>query len=139
MIRGVTPATLAVGLALAWAGCGDDEGGAEAEAPATTEEAIAQIAEVRSGLDEAMATYAEGDAAAAADTVSETYLQHFEIVEGPLEEVDEELNEDLENRIREELVGEIEAGASDAQVTKLVAGIQADLDQAEKALEGAGS
>ena len=72
----------------------------------------------------------------AAETVNETYLQHFELVEGPLEEVDEELNEELEEQIREELVDEIEAGAPVADVDDLIAEIETGLDEAERPLAG---
>lgn len=119
--------------------CGDDSESedAETEATATPEQAIEEIAAVRSGLDDALATYEDGDSAAAADTVNETYLQHFELVEGPLEEVDAELNEELEESIREELVAEIEAEAPAKDVEALVDEIDSGLDDAETALEGA--
>ena len=133
--------SLAALAATAMIACGDDseseDAEAEAEATATPEQAIEEIAAVRTGLDEALTTYQDGDSAAAADTVSEAYLQHFELVEGPLEEVDAELNEELEESIREELVAEIEAEAPAKDVKALVDEINAGLDEAETALEGA--
>jgi hypothetical protein len=120
--------------------CGDDsesEEPAEAEASVTPEQGIDEIAAVRAGLDDALTTYRDGDATAAADAVSETYLQHFELVEVPLEEADHELNEELEEQIREELVGEMEAEAPASRVEKLVDQIDGGLDEAEKALESA--
>ena len=134
-MKKLTPVLFAI-AALAFAACGDDENGEESEAAATPEVAIEEIAAVRAGLDEAAAASADGDAEAAAETVNETYLQHFEIVEGPLEEVDEELNEELEEQIREELVAEIESGAPAKEVDALIAEIEAGLDEAEKALAG---
>ncbi len=130
-------ASLAGALALALAACGDDEDESSEEAAASPDEAIAEIAEVRTGLADAVDLYGEGDAEAAAEAVNETYLQHFEIVEGPLEEADEELNEELEEQIREELVAEIESGAPKPKVNGLVAEIESGLGQAEAALEGA--
>ena len=124
-------ATLALGLAA----CGDDEeSGESSEASVTPEAAIGEIAEVRAGLEDAVSAYAGGDAAAAAETVNETYLQHFELVEGPLEEADEELNEELEEQIREELVAEIESGAPQKDVEGLVSEIDKGLDEAEEVL-----
>ena len=73
----------------------------------------------------------------AADQVSETYLQHFELVEGPLEEVNEELTEELEDQIREELVSAMEAGDPVPEVTKLVEEIESGLVEAEKQLQAA--
>jgi hypothetical protein len=138
--RPIAAAALTILLAPALIACGDDsesDEAAEAEASVTPEQAIEEIAAVRSGLDDALATYETGDATAAADTVSETYLQHFELVEVPLEEADEELNEELEEGIREELVAEMEAEAPAAEVKRLVADLNAELDEAEKVLEGA--
>jgi SMC interacting uncharacterized protein involved in chromosome segregation len=125
-------------LALALAACGDDEDSGEAaESSVTPETAIEEIGAVRTGLDDAIASYADGDAATAADTVNETYLEHFELVEVPLEEADEELNEELEEQIREELVAEIESEAPRRNVEDLVAEIGNGLDEAEAALTAA--
>jgi len=130
----IAPTALAL-LALAVAACGsDDESVAEAEPTTSPEQAVAEIGDVRSGLADALASYEDGDAAAAAETVNETYLQHFELVEGPLEEADAELNEELEEQIREELVTEIESGAPKADVAGLVSDIGEGLDEAEAAL-----
>ena len=135
-----TMTVLALSAALGLAACGDDEESpeAETEATATPQEAITEIGEVRTGLEDALASYENGDADAAAEAVNETYLQHFELVEGPLEEADEELNEELEHQIREELVAEIESGAPKGDVAGLVTDIEKGLDEAEDALAGAG-
>jgi outer membrane murein-binding lipoprotein Lpp len=117
------------------AGCGDDE--QETEAPAATQTAqtaLAEIEKVRTGLDEAQATYASGDAAAADTQVGDTYLEHFELVEGPLGDKDAELNEKLEDTIREELREKITAKAPKGEVAALFDEIDADLDKAEAAL-----
>ena len=126
----------AVAAGMLAAGCGSDESSSEAskEETATPQQAIREIAAVRQGLDQAIATYRSGDKAAADEQVGDTYLQHFEIVEGPLEEADKELNEKLEDGIREELRGLIKDGAPKAQVEKLHEEIAAELDKAEAAL-----
>ena len=123
---------------LAIGGCGDDAESTseEAEHSASPETALAEVGETQKGLNEALATYAEGDEAAAAEAVQETYLQHFELVEGPLEEVEPELTEELEDAIREELVESMEAGDPVEDVTALVEDITADLGDASKALQG---
>ena len=127
----------AVALAAAMVvGCGgDDESRDEAEAKATPEQAIAHISEVRTGLDEALKTYEAGDAAKADEQVGTAYLEHFEVVEGPLEDVDDELNEKLEDAIREELRGKIQDKAPHAEVQQLTDAIKADLAKAEAALQ----
>jgi hypothetical protein len=135
-----TTTILLASSALALTACGgDDETSEESEAAVTPEVAIEEIAAVRAGLDQALAEYTGGDAETAAEIVEETYLQHFELVEGPLEEADAELNEELEDEIREELVDEIESNASVAEVKDLVAQIESGLDEAEAALNGAGA
>lgn len=134
--RPALAATVVSGV-LAMAGCGDDgDTSTGAEQSVTPETAIAEVEETQSGLTDALATYSSGDDAAAADQATETYLQHFELVEGPLEEVDPELTEELEEMIREELVGAMEAGDPVPEVTALVDEIDAGLDDAAKQLQG---
>src|SRR3954449_2015026 len=121
------------------AGCGSSqEGSSEAskEEKATPQQEIQEIAAVRQGLDQAIATYRSGDRSAADQQVGDTYLQHFELVEGPLEKADKELNEELEDGIREELRGLIKDGAPQAQEVKLHQEIAADLDKAEAPRRG---
>jgi DNA anti-recombination protein RmuC len=122
--------------ALALAACGgESESEAAAEQGATPAEARAEIGEVRKALDTAVAQLEEGDAKAADNTVSEGYLEHFEKVEGPLGKVDDELNEKLEDSIREELRQKIQDGGSVAEVTRMVGAIKADLATAEQKLQ----
>jgi SMC interacting uncharacterized protein involved in chromosome segregation len=133
---------LALVASLALAACGSDEktsssGGQSAESAeesATPAQARAEIGEVRAALDSALASVREGDAKAAEEAVSEGYLQHFEKVEGPLDKVDHELNEELEDGIREELRDTIRNGGSVDQVTKMITELKADLDTAEQKL-----
>lgn len=133
-----TLAVAALGGALI-AGCGGDDESTEAEeATATPAEAITEIGAVRSGLDDALAAYEKGDVDEAEQLAGDAYLEHFEIVEGPLEEQDEELNEELEELIREELRTAITSGEPTADVKALVEEANSGLDQAETALEQAG-
>jgi hypothetical protein len=130
-------AIVALGLAGLVIGCGgsnDDKASEEAEHSTTPQQAIAHIGKVRSGLAQALATYEAGDVRAADVQVGDTYLQHFELVEGPLDKADHELNEELEDTIREELRAQIRADAGKAKVAALVQQIDAKLDQAERAL-----
>ena len=117
------------------AGCGSDESSSDAESKtATPQQALREIAEVRKGLDQALSTYKSGDKAAADEQVGDAYLQHFELVEGPLEEADHELNESLEDGIREELREKIKAGAPATEIDQLHREIVTNLDKAETAL-----
>jgi hypothetical protein len=136
--RSLSLVTGLAGLALIAGGCGDDSSSAEEEhkASATPEKAIAEIGEVRTGLAAGLAAYRQGNAEAADRLVGDAYLEHFELVEGPLEERDEELNEELEELIRNEIRAEIKDGAEASEVAALVAEANDELDQAEKALKG---
>lgn len=132
-------AAAALGLAVFAIGCGSSTNdnsspSEEAEHATTPRQAVAEIGKVRSGLAHALATYKAGDAKAADQQVGDTYLQHFELVEGPLEDADHELNEQLEDTIREELREQIRDGAGKAEIAALVRQIDAKLDRAEHAL-----
>jgi DNA anti-recombination protein RmuC len=127
--------SLSLASTLVLAACGGESASEEAaEQQATPAQARAEIGEVRKALDSAVASLREGDAKAADNAVSEGYLEHFEKVEGPLEKVDEELNEKLEDSIREDLRDRIQNGASVAEVTQMVAAIKTDLAAAEQKL-----
>lgn len=127
---------VALALATFVVGCGssEDKTSEEAEHSATPQQAVAEIGKVRSGLAQALATYKAGDARTADEQVGDTYLQHFELVEGPLDKADHELNEQLEDTIREQLREQIRADAGTAKVAALVHEIDAKLDKAEQAL-----
>jgi hypothetical protein len=132
--------TVAACGAFALPGCGSDSetgGGSTttAEPPSPDAEAIREIGATRAGLDQALKQVRDGDAKAAEETVSETYLQHFELVEGPLDKVDHELNEELEDTIREELREKIASGAKAGEVRRLVDEVKAGLDTAEAKLK----
>jgi hypothetical protein len=127
----------AIGGVVALGACGSDENkssGAEAEAQTTPQQAIADIGAVRTALDEAVGQIKEGDKAGADNTVSEAYLQHFEKVEGPLGERDQELNEELEEALSHELRDKIKTG-SPKDVEALVRQIEGDLTTAEAKLK----
>jgi hypothetical protein len=126
----------AIGSVVALSACGDDEKSSEseAEAKASPQQAITEIAAVRTALGQAVDQVKAGDKAAADSTVSEAYLQHFEKVEGPLEERDHELNEKLEDSIREELRDTIKSGSA-TEVETLVEEIEGDLTTAEAKLK----
>jgi hypothetical protein len=122
------------------AGCGDGDSTTaeheEAEAAATPQKAIAEIAEVRAGLAAGFTAYLEGDVEKAEELVGDAYIEHFELVEHPLEARDEELNEELELLISTEIRSEIKKDAGVAKVKALFAEADRELTEAEKALEG---
>ena len=137
-VRNAVLAALAVPtVALAVTACGNDSNSPEesnqAKSPKTV---IAEVGATKKGLRQALDAYSGGNQAAAVDQAMETYLQHFELVEGPLEEVDPGLTEELEDAIREGLVDAMKAGDSVSDVTTLVDEINADLADASRALQG---
>jgi hypothetical protein len=122
------------------AGCGDSDSSTteaeHAEEAAAPHKAIAEIAMVRAGLGAGLLAYAQGKAEKADRLIGDAYLEHFELVEHPLEERDEELNEELELLISTEIRQEIKKGASVVRVKALVSEANSELAKAEKALEG---
>lgn len=124
----------AIGLALL-AGCGDDgDSSADEERSVAPREAIAEIGQVRAGLAAGLAAYRQGEADEADELVGDAYLEHFELVEGPLGERDEELNEEIEELIRDEIRTEIDDGAAVPEVAALVQRANRELDGAEEVL-----
>jgi len=117
-------------------GCGGDDSSSGAkESETSSQEAIAEIAAVRTGLDDALASYETGDRAVAETKVGDAYLEHFEHVEGPLGKLDAELNEQLEEALKVELRDMMKAGAPEREVEALAKEIGTNLDRAEAALK----
>ena len=117
------------------AGCGNgDSESEEQEGAATPRKAIVEIGKVRAGLAAGLSAYAQGDAGQAERTVGDAYLEHFELVEAPLEERDEELNEELEGLISTEIREAMKDGDEPTEVAALVKEAQRDLIEAEEAL-----
>lgn len=138
IVRTAALATLILALSGALVACGDDEpSGSEAAAEVTAAEGISQALKVKGQLFSARSAYARGNAEEAAEIVEAAYLEHFEIVEIPLDEVDHELNEELEHGIREDLVEMIEAGAPKRAVEQHIRELDAGLNDAIKLMKKA--
>jgi hypothetical protein len=131
---------LALALVAVAVGCGgSEEGGAgaatEEEESVSAEEAVGEIDEIERLLDEALARYEAGDTEEAEEIVGDAYLEHFEKVEHPLEELDPELMEELEVLISTTLRDEIKNGASAAEIEALVNEAKSGLATAKSLLE----
>jgi hypothetical protein len=148
MLRVLTLLTLAGGL-LVVAGCGSDSDSASAgdttvsttteesedeEEESTTAQALAEIATIRTLLDEAVAQYASGDHSGAADAVGDIYLEHYEDVEGRLGDVNHDLMEEIEEKLSTDLRTSMYDGAEQSEIDSLVGEIKSGLDQAEEEL-----
>jgi hypothetical protein len=118
-------------LTLAACGGGGDST-TQTASPATARK---QVAETRTALNSALATYKSGDRKAANEQVAEAYVSHFEEVEGPLEGKDSELKESLEHAIADDLRASMRAGKPAGEVEAQVKAIVAKLDKAEAALQ----
>jgi hypothetical protein len=81
----------------------------------------AEVDATVAGLDEALRLYKAGNLQGALDAVAETYEEHFELIEDPLEKVNDDLKEDLEGVIATKLRQGIQANAPVADIEKLVA------------------
>jgi hypothetical protein len=129
--------SLAVTGAMALTACGSDSktsSATTAQKPASADVTLREVTATRDGVRRALAIYEQGRRAAAGDQLSETYLRHFEEVEGPLERKDHALKEDLEHALREDLRRQMQRGAPAAAVKRAVANVVADLDKAEALL-----
>jgi hypothetical protein len=147
MLRVLALLALAGGL-LVVAGCGSDSDSTSAadttlsttteegeeEEEATSAQALAEIATIRTLLDEAVAQYASGDHSGAADAVGDIYLEHYEHVEGPLGDVNHDLMEEIEEKLSTDLRTSMEDGAEQSEIEALVSDIKSGLDQAEEEL-----
>jgi hypothetical protein len=146
MLRILALLALAGGLVVT-AGCGSDSESSLAgettvtttseeagEEESTPEQALAEIATIRSLLDDAVAQYQSGDQQAAADAVGDIYLEHYEKVEGPLGDVDHDLMEEIEEKLSTDLRTSMEDGAPQSEIDALVAEIQSDLEKAQGTL-----
>jgi hypothetical protein len=127
-----TVAALTASLALV--ACGSDSKESEEREGASPAVALKEAGETREALTAALATYKSGDKQAAEDQVAEAYVQHFEEVEGALEEKDAELNEHLEEAISADLRNAMKAGKPAAEIESQVNAVVADLQKAEAAL-----
>lgn len=106
----------------------------EEEEAATPAEAAAEIDTIVQMLESAVADVRAGNRDAAEETVGDAYLEHFEHVEGALEDVAPELNEEIEEALSHELRDEIKSGAKAAEIEALADEIRANLDDAEQRL-----
>jgi hypothetical protein len=121
-------------LALAAAGCGGSSD-SEESGDATPAEAIAEIATIKTALDDAVTQVRAGDTDAADTTVGDAYLEHFEHVEDPLGDRDHDLMEELEEAISTDLRNQIKAGEDTAAIEASVENIQSNLDKAVEVLQ----
>jgi hypothetical protein len=146
MLRVLALLTLAGGL-LVVAGCGSDSDSTSAgdttasttmegeeEEEATPAQALAEIATIRTLLDDAVAQFESGDHSGAADAVGDIYLEHYEHVEGPLGDVNHDLMEEIEEKLSTDLRTAMEDGAEQSEIDALVSEIRSGLDRAEEEL-----
>ena len=147
MLRVLALLALAGGL-LVVAGCGSDSDStsagdttasttteeSEEEEEATPAQALAEIATIRTLLDDAVAQYESGDHSGAADAVGDIYLEHYEHVEGPLGDVNHDLMEEIEEKLSTDLRTAMEDGAEQSEIDALVSEIRSGLDRAEEEL-----
>ena len=134
-LKFLLPSVAALAASLALLACGSDSKGSEEQEQTSPAVALKEAGETRAALTAALATYKGGDQRAAEDQVAEAYLQHFEEVEGALEEKDAELMEKLEEAINGDLRNAMKEGKPAGEVEAQVNAVVADLRKAEAALQ----
>jgi hypothetical protein len=121
---------------LAVAACGGSDSSSSTESENSSPSvARKEVGETRDALNAALASYKQGNKAAANEQVAEAYVSHFEEVEGPLEDKDSELKESLEHAIADDLRSSMKAGKPASEIEAQVKAIVADLNKAEAALQ----
>ena len=90
------------------------------------------VENIRSLLNQVKITYAEGDKDTSLSLATKAYLDNFEFLEGPLEESNPELVEELETMMREELRDMIRNDTPVSEVNQQVDDILAKMDTVAK-------
>jgi hypothetical protein len=132
-----TVALLALSGAVALAGCGEPKA---KDAPATGAtakplEAVQEIDVVRKDLVRVVNEVQQGHRKAAGEIVSETYVQHFEKVEPPLDKADHKLKEKLEKALSRTLRQKIKTGKPVGEIGKFVQRLDLELAKAQDELK----
>jgi predicted secreted protein with PEFG-CTERM motif len=97
------------------------------------DEALLQYADnIRELLEQSRTKYAEGDIEEAKRLAMKAYIDNFEFLEGPIEELNPELVEELEIMMREELRDMINNDAPVSEVEQQVDDILAKMDTVAK-------
>jgi hypothetical protein len=91
-----------------------------AAAPSGSLNGAAEVDAVIAGLNKANDLYKAGQVQQAMDEIAETYEEHFELIEGPLEARDNDLKEDLEQTIASEIRAQMQANKPAADVDTLI-------------------
>ena len=134
----LTAVALVVLSALALAACGNPKKKDQAatnDSTATPIQALQEIDYVRKDLLRVTNEVAEGSRGTAVEIAKETYVQHFEKVEKPLDKVDHELNEKLEEGLRDKLPKMIKSGKSKSAIGKFAQRLDTDLAAAQEQLK----
>jgi len=102
-----------------------EENGEETD-PLTT------LSTIRTLLNQSITELNAGNNTGASELVDIAYIDNYEYIEGPLEELDSELMEETEVMIREDLANAIEDKKPIDEITTLHNNIKSNLDTAEK-------
>jgi hypothetical protein len=106
---------------------------ATATATATNEESSqGYISNIRSLLDQAMASYSANDATKAEELATTAYLDNFEHIEQP---IGKDLSDQGESLLREKLRTQISSNASVEEIKQTISDINVVLDKAENLLK----
>ena len=90
------------------------------------------LSTIRNLLDKSITEINAGNYTGASELVDIAYIDNYEYIEGPLEELDSELMEETEVMIREDLANAIEDKKPLEEITTLQNNIKSNLDTAEK-------
>ncbi len=103
--------------------------------PAASLSLAAHVDATVAGLDAALALYKSGNVQGALDSIAATYEDHFELIEGPLETLNDSLKEDLEGTIATKIRQAMSANKPAAEVEALVNDARTKLATAKELLK----
>jgi hypothetical protein len=90
------------------------------------------LSTIRTLLNQSITELNAGNYTGASELVDIAYIDNYEYIEGPLEELDSDLMEETEVMIREDLASAIEDKKPLGEITTLHNNIRSNLDKAEQ-------
>lgn len=100
----------------------------------SNQDPLTLIENIRNLLNQSNTEYAAGNTTGAAELAEIAYLEHYEYLEAPLAEIDEEFMEETEVFIREDLKAAIEEGQPEEEISNMISEVNSKLDEAESLL-----
>jgi hypothetical protein len=97
-------------------------------------EAAEIITEIRLLLDQTLTEYQMGNFTGSSALTEEVYMENYQLIKAPLAQLDENLSETIETMLRGPLRDQVAGTDPDADVPRIIAEIDSNLDKAAEIL-----